>query len=79
MAQSHTNEPGRTPIALRRPERGLKDTFLGVTRQNFGLQMLAGVTLLAIAIPEQLATSQLAGVFLLAGVVVVGEIGRAHV
>jgi sulfate permease, SulP family len=62
MAQSHINEPGRTPIALRRPERGLKDTFLGVTRQNFGLQMLAGVTLLAIAIPEQLATSQLAGV-----------------
>ncbi len=62
MAQSHTNEPGRTPIALRRPERGLRDTFRGVTRQNFGPQVLAGVTLLAIAIPEQLATSQLAGV-----------------
>jgi MFS superfamily sulfate permease-like transporter len=33
-----------------------------VTRQNLAPQILAGVTLLAIAIPEQLATSQLAGV-----------------
>ena len=36
--------------------------FRGVTKANYSGQMLAGVTLLAIAIPEQLATSQLAGV-----------------
>jgi MFS superfamily sulfate permease-like transporter len=52
----------RTPIGLREPARGLGDTFRGVTRENFPGQMLAGVTLLAIAVPEQLATSQLAGV-----------------
>lgn len=34
----------------------------GLTRENAGREVLAGVTLLAIAIPEQLATSQLAGV-----------------
>jgi sulfate permease, SulP family len=34
----------------------------GLTRANMGGEILAGVTLLAIAIPEQLATSQLAGV-----------------
>ena len=62
MAKPLAAEAARTPIGLRRPARGLKETFLGVTRQNFGPQMLAGVTLLAIAIPEQLATSQLAGV-----------------
>jgi SulP family sulfate permease len=62
MAKPLAAEPARTPIGLRRPARGLKETFLGVTRQNFGPQMLAGVTLLAIAVPEQLATSQLAGV-----------------
>jgi MFS superfamily sulfate permease-like transporter len=47
---------------LRRPARGIKQIFLGVTRANFAGQLLAGVTLLAIAIPEQLATSRLAGV-----------------
>ena len=52
----------RTPIALRRPARGLNQIFLGVTRANAAGQILAGVTLLAIAIPEQLATSRLAGV-----------------
>jgi MFS superfamily sulfate permease-like transporter len=62
MAGPHTDGSTRTPIALRRPAQGLRQTFLGVTRQNAGPQMLAGVTLLAIAIPEQLATSQLAGV-----------------
>jgi MFS superfamily sulfate permease-like transporter len=62
MAKRLATKAARTPIGLRRPARGLKETFLGVTRQNFGPQMLAGVTLLAIAIPEQLATSQLAGV-----------------
>ncbi len=34
----------------------------GLTRENAPREVLAGVTLLAIAIPEQLATSQLAGV-----------------
>ncbi|MGA7834770.1 MAG: SulP family inorganic anion transporter [Acidimicrobiales bacterium] len=62
MAKSQTKSAARTPIGLRRPARGLKETFLGVTRDNAGPQVLAGITLLAIAIPEQLATSQLAGV-----------------
>jgi len=53
---------GRTPIGHRVVARGLNQILLGLTRQNFPAQLLAGVTLLAIAIPEQLATSQLAGV-----------------
>jgi SulP family sulfate permease len=52
----------RTPIAQRRVTRGVNQIFLGLTRTNFSGQLLAGITLLAIAIPEQLATSQLAGV-----------------
>ncbi|HEY5011010.1 MAG TPA: SulP family inorganic anion transporter, partial [Acidimicrobiales bacterium] len=52
----------RTPIAQRQVAKGLNQIFLGLTRANFSGQLLAGVTLLAIAIPEQLATSQLAGV-----------------
>ncbi len=52
----------RTPIAQRRVANGLNQIFLGLTRKNFPGQFLAGITLLAIAIPEQLATSQLAGV-----------------
>jgi SulP family sulfate permease len=52
----------RTPIAQRRVTRGMNQIFLGLTRANFSGQLLAGITLLAIAIPEQLATSQLAGV-----------------
>jgi sulfate permease, SulP family len=40
----------------------VRQTFEGVTRANFPGQLVAGVTLLAIAIPEQLATSRLAGV-----------------
>jgi SulP family sulfate permease len=59
---SSNEQTSRTPIALRRPARGIKQIFLGVTRANFAGQLLAGVTLLAIAIPEQLATSRLAGV-----------------
>ena len=62
MATSLTPSGSRTPIGLRTPWRGLHDTFRGVTKANYAGQMLAGVTLLAIAIPEQLATSQLAGV-----------------
>jgi SulP family sulfate permease len=52
----------RTPIAQRQAAKGLNQIFLGLTRANFPAQFLAGITLLAIAIPEQLATSQLAGV-----------------
>jgi MFS superfamily sulfate permease-like transporter len=52
----------RTPIGQRRVARGLNEIFLGVTSKNFPGQILAGITLLAIAIPEQLATAQLAGV-----------------
>ena len=51
-----------TPIASRVVARGIKQTFLGLTRENFPGQVLAGITLLAIAIPEQLATAQLANV-----------------
>ena len=51
----------RTPIGQRTATRGLNHIFAGVTRANMPGQLLAGVTLLAIAIPEQLATSQLAG------------------
>ena len=52
----------RTPIAQRRDTRGLNQIFAGLTRASFPGQFLAGITLLAIAIPEQLATSQLAEV-----------------
>lgn len=52
----------RTPIGEREVAKGISQTFLGLTRENFPSQLLAGVTLLAIAIPEQLATAQLAGV-----------------
>ncbi|HVB51849.1 MAG TPA: SulP family inorganic anion transporter [Acidimicrobiales bacterium] len=58
---SHSDQ-SRTPIGLRQPAEGLNQIFLGLTRENFPGQLLAGVTLLAIAVPEQLATSQLAGV-----------------
>jgi MFS superfamily sulfate permease-like transporter len=62
MAKPMTPNESRTPIGLRQPSRGFRDTFRGVTRANYAGQLLAGVTLLAIAIPEQLATSRLAGV-----------------
>ena len=52
----------RTPIGERVLPHGFGDLLSGVTRANAPGQVLAGVTLLAIAIPEQLATSQLAGV-----------------
>jgi len=52
----------RTPIGQRTVARGIGQTFIGLTKANFPGQILAGITLLAIAIPEQLATSQLAGV-----------------
>ncbi len=52
----------RTPIGSRVVARGVNQILLGLTRENFPAQLLAGVTLLAIAIPEQLATSQLAEV-----------------
>ena len=56
------HEIERTPIGRRVVARGINQTFLGLTRENFPSQLLAGITLLAIAIPEQLATAQLAGV-----------------
>jgi sulfate permease, SulP family len=62
MSNAVTPGSSRTPIGLRRPWGGARDIFRGVTRANYGGQILAGVTLVAIAIPEQLATSQLAGV-----------------
>jgi len=52
----------RTPIGQREVPRGFHHVLEGVTRENLPAQVLAGVTLLAIAIPEQLATSQLAGI-----------------
>ena len=52
----------RIPIGERIASHAPSDLLRGVTRHNAGGQALAGVTLLAIAIPEQLATSQLAGV-----------------
>jgi MFS superfamily sulfate permease-like transporter len=59
---SKKHEATRTPIGQRVVTDGLRGTFAGLTRVNLAGQILAGVTLLAIAIPEQLATSQLAGV-----------------
>jgi MFS superfamily sulfate permease-like transporter len=48
MARSASQgDNSRTPISLRLPSQGLRQTFVGVTRQNYS---------------EQLATSQLAGV-----------------
>jgi MFS superfamily sulfate permease-like transporter len=61
-SDQHQAGSGRTPIAQRRATRGLNQILVGVTRENMPGQLLAGITLLAIAIPEQLATSQLAGV-----------------
>ena len=59
----HRKQDGeRTPIASRVAPRGMGHLLEGVTKANVAGQVLAGVTLLAIAIPEQLATSQLAGV-----------------
>jgi MFS superfamily sulfate permease-like transporter len=51
-----------TPIGRRKAASGMGQLFAGLTKTNFPGQFLAGITLLAIAIPEQLATSQLAGV-----------------
>ena len=59
---SRKHHEERTPIASRIAPRGWGQLLIGVTRANVAGQVLAGVTLLAIAIPEQLATSQLAGV-----------------
>ena len=56
------NVSQRTPIGRRTVAHGFGQTFVGLTKANFPGQILAGITLLAIAIPEQLATSQLAGV-----------------
>jgi sulfate permease, SulP family len=52
----------RTRVAQRVSSRRLGDLFAGLTKDNASREVVAGITLLAIAIPEQLATSQLAGV-----------------
>ena len=52
----------RTPVGRRVAARGIRDLFAGLTRKSLPREVAAGVTLLAIAIPEQLATSRLAGV-----------------
>ena len=52
----------RTRVAQRVASRRLGDLFAGLSRENLSREVVAGITLLAIAIPEQLATSQLAGV-----------------
>ncbi len=49
-------------MARRVVSRGLPDLLRGVDGSSAPRELLAGATLLAIAIPEQLATSQLAGV-----------------
>ncbi len=60
--KSPSDHHQRTPIGQRAPHYGIGELLSGVTRKNAAGQVLAGVALLAIAIPEQLATSQLAGV-----------------
>ena len=60
--ESKRHPAPRTPVARRVATYGLGDLFRGVTRVSAPREALAGITLLAIAIPEQLATSQLAGV-----------------
>ncbi len=59
---SHDDHALHIPIGQREIQRGFHHVLEGVTKQNLPAQVLAGVTLLAIAIPEQLATSQLAGI-----------------
>ena len=54
--------PSRIPIAGRRLPRGLLELFAGVSRDTWRREVVAGVTVLAIMIPQQLATSQLADV-----------------
>jgi len=51
-----------TPIGARVAAHGWRELFLGVTRANAASQIVAGITVLAIAVPEQLATADLAGV-----------------
>jgi MFS superfamily sulfate permease-like transporter len=62
MAHGSKHSPPRAKVAERVAPRGWRQLMFGVSRANLGSEVLAGVTLLAIAIPEQLATSQLADV-----------------
>lgn len=62
MGHGSKQPPPRVKVGERVPPRGLRQTLAGLSRENLGGEVLAGITLLAIAIPEQLATSQLAGV-----------------
>ena len=59
---SSSKQRARTPIGKRASTHGVAHLLEGLTRENLPAELIAGVTLLAIAIPEQLATSQLAGV-----------------
>ena len=56
------DEEPRTPIGLRVNARALWSLPTSLSKRALSLEVLAGVTLLAIAIPEQLATSRLAEV-----------------
>ena len=62
MAKASFVDQPRSRIGERVASHAPRDLLRGVTHANAAAQVLAGVTLLAIAIPEQLATSQLAGV-----------------
>ncbi|MFI5036271.1 MAG: SulP family inorganic anion transporter [Acidimicrobiales bacterium] len=62
MGHGTKHSPERVKVGQRVESRGLRHMLAGLTRENLTGEVLAGVTLLAIAIPEQLATSQLAGV-----------------
>ena len=62
MGHGSKHPAERVKVTERVPARGLGQMLVGLTRANLAGEVLAGVTLLAIAIPEQLATSQLAEV-----------------
>lgn len=62
MGHGSKHPPQRVKVGERVAPKGAGQLLLGLTRENVAGECLAGVTLLAIAIPEQLATSQLAGV-----------------
>lgn len=57
-----SNHSARAPIGLRVSAHALWSLPRALTRAGLRAELLAGVTLLAIAIPEQLATSRLADV-----------------
>ncbi len=62
MSKSSKRASPRTPVSQRVAAHGWRQTPLGLTRENLLGELVAGITLLALAIPEQLATAQLASV-----------------